>query len=383
MDPLDNPYSPGAGVAPEKLPGRGDELTQFGLSLARMRRGRAEQSVIVTGLRGVGKTVLLNRFEEIAVANDFIPFYHELTPDADLLPLIGRDLKTALLRLKLSAKAKESLRAALAHLSMLKVTVADDVEISILPGIGDEQVLTADLTDLFLEIGAAARERDQGIAFLLDELQFISEVEYRALISALHRANCQRRLPITMAAGGLPQIPKLSGEARSYAERLFQFRAIGKLARVDAEQALVEPAGELGVAYSRGALAAALEWSDDYPFFLQLIGKYCWNAAAKSPISEPDVKQAVKLAQDDLDNGFYRVRLQRVSPEELRYLRAMASLGSGPYVAGDIIKAFKKTHQQSAPIRQRLIEKGLIYPTEEHGRSDFTVPGFAAFLNRL
>lgn len=382
MDPLDNPYSPGAGVAPEKLPGRDDELAQFGLSLARMQRGRTEQSVIVTGLRGVGKTVLLNRFEEIAVANDFIPFYHELTPDADLLPLISRDLKTALLRMSLSAKAKESLRAALAHLSMLKVTVADDVEFSILPYASDEQVLTADLTDLFLEIGAIAREHGQGIAFLLDELQFISEVEYRALISALHRANSQKRLPITMAAGGLPQIPKLSGEARSYAERLFQFRSIGKLARGDAEQALVEPAGELGVAYSRGALAAALKWSDDYPFFLQLIGKYCWNVAPKSPISASDVKQAIRLAQDDLDNGFYRVRIQRATPEELRYLRAMASLGSGPYVAGDVIKAFKKTHQQSAPIRQRLIEKGLIYPTEEHGQSDFTVPGFAAFLNR-
>lgn len=383
MDPLDNPYSPGAGVAPDKLPGRSRELEQFGFALARMQRGKAEQSVIVTGLRGVGKTVLLNRFEEIALENDFLPFYHELIPDADLLPLIGRDFTTALLRISPSAKVKEALKSALAHLSMIKVNVADDVEFSVLPHKPDEQVLAADLTDLFLEVGAIVRDHRTGIVLLLDELQFVSKVEYRALISALHRASSQKRLPITLAGGGLPQIPKLSGEARSYAERLFQFSSIGRLSKADAEQALVEPAGLLGVKYSRAALAAALEWSGDYPFFLQLIGKYCWIVAAKSPIDVTDVAHAVKLAQNDLDDGFYKVRLQRVTEEELRYLKSMASLGSGPYVAGDIIKVLKRTHQQLGPVRQRLIDKGLIYPTAEHGQSDFTVPGFAEYLNRL
>lgn len=348
----------------------------------RMIAGRTEQSLIITGLRGVGKTVLLNNFEDLAYENNFIPFYHELTPESDTIQTINNDLASVLIQLQLTERAKKAVQDALSHLVAVTVDLADDISLSLKPGKHSEDILSRDLSELFVKVGELARAKSRGVVFLLDELQFVKREHYRALISALHRAGNQKRLPITMAGAGLPQVPKLSGEARSYAERLFLFKAIGKLDDQAARAALEMPAVAGGVHFDADAVDAAIEWSRSYPFFIQVIGKHAWNVASKSPIKRKDVEVAGKLGQRYLDESFYKVRLQRATPDEMAYMRAMASLGDGPYGAREIISTIGKSHQQLTNVRNNLIVKGLIYPTADHGYSDFTVPMFADYLRR-
>ena len=224
--------------------------------------------MIIRGLRGVGKTALLNVFEDQAEDAGFIAFYHELTPQTGLAGELARDTQVALSRLKLTAKMLARIRGALGQLQSIKLTGPEGIGLSVDLRRADEATLSSDLTQLFLQLGDAARENDRGVVFLLDEVQFAEPAQFRAVISALHRAT-QRSLPITLAAAGLPQIPKLTGEARSYAERLFTFPVIGNLSQQDAEAALVEPAKAHDVGFDEGAIAAALEWTAGYPFYIQ------------------------------------------------------------------------------------------------------------------
>lgn len=302
--------------------------------------------MIIRGLRGVGKTVLLNAFEDRAESEGLLTYYHELTPDSSLVAEIARDATSALARLK-----------------------------------ADEGTIAHDLSELFLQVGAAAAGKGSGVVFLLDEIQFVKEIEYRSVITALHRAT-QKNLPITLVAAGLPQIPRLTGEARSYAERLFTFPSIASLSDPDARAALTGPARQQEVEYEPAAVDLALSWTSGYPFFIQQLGKHAWNLAPSSPITVADIEAAMPAAQAALDASIYEVRVQRATEKERRYMRAMAELGAGPYRSGDVAGKLGSKTTELSTVRQRLLDKGLVYATEEYGYVDFTVPRFDDFMVR-
>lgn len=381
MDPVKNPYTPNAGSRPAELAGRDAQLEQFRVLVGRLKEGTTDQSMIIRGLRGVGKTVLLNAFEDRAEAEGFLTYYHELTPASGLLNEIARDAQVALTRLNLGQRVTASIRNALAHLSAIKVTGPEGIEISVDIKRADEATMTRDLSDLFVALGDAARGKSSGVVFLIDEVQFADEAEFRAVISALHRAT-QRSLPITMAAAGLPQIPRLTGEARSYAERLFDFPVIANLDGESAIAALVEPARARSVDYNKGAVASALDWTGGYPFYIQQLGKHAWNLAERSPITTETIEAAIPAAQSALDSSIYQVRVQRATDAERQYMRAMAELGTGPYRSGNVARKIGKSTTAVSQIRQRLLDKGLIYATEDYGHVDFTVPRFDEFMRR-
>ena len=381
MDPIRNPYTPNAGSRPPELAGRGAELEQFRVLVGRLKRGATEQSMIVRGLRGVGKTVLLNAFEDRAESEGFLSYYHELTPDSSLVGEIARDVERALAQLKLSARAMKTVREVLEHLGAIKVTGPEGLGLAVDIRKADEGTISRDLSELFLALGKAAADKKTGVVFLLDEVQFVSELEYRSLISALHRAT-QKNMPITVAAAGLPQIPRLTGEARSYAERLFTFPVIASLSDLDARAAFVEPARHQQVNYEEDALALALPWTGGYPFYIQQLGKHAWNLAEASPITKRDVEAAMPIAQAALDTSIYEVRIQRVTDRERRYMRAMAELGEGPYRSGDVAAMLGVKTSEVSATRQRLLEKGLAYATEIYGYIDFTIPRFDEFMRR-
>jgi hypothetical protein len=381
VDPIRNPYTPSAGSRPQELAGRSAELEQFRILVGRLKRGATEQSMIIRGLRGVGKTVLLNAFEDRAESEGFLSYYHELTPDSSLVREITRDVQSALARLKLSVRATKATRAALAHLGTIKVVGPEGIELAVDLRRADEGTISRDLSELFLQLGVAAEAKHAGVVFLLDEVQFADEVQYRSVITALHRAT-QKNLPITMAAAGLPQIPRLTGEARSYAERLFSFPVIANLSEADATAALVEPARQQQVDYAPEALALALSWTEGYPFYIQQLGKHAWNIADSSPIAAPVVRDAMPAAQAALDASIYEVRIQRATDQERRYMRAMAELGAGPYKSGDVASKLGRKTPEVSMIRQRLLDKGLVYATEDYGHVDFTVPRFGEFMER-
>ena len=294
---------------------------------------------------------------------------------------IARDAQSALARLKLTARAIATMREALGHLRAITLIGPEGLELSVDLRAADEGTIARDLSELFLQVGAAAQAKGTGVVFLLDEVQFVREVEYRAMITALHRAT-QKNMPITLAAAGLPQIPRLTGEARSYAERLFTFPVIASLSASDATAALVGPARARQVDLEPEAVALALSWTEGYPFYIQQLGKHAWNLASASPITATDIKAAIPAAQVALDASIYEVRVQRATDQERRYMRAMAELGPGPYKSADVAaKLARKTNEVSV-VRQRLIDKGLVYATEDFGHVDFTVPRFGEFMIR-
>jgi hypothetical protein len=381
MDPIQNPYTPNAGSRPAALAGRDAQLEQFRILVGRLKTGATDQSMIIRGLRGVGKTVLLNAFEDRAEAEGFLTYYHELTPESGMLRELALDAQIALSRLDLGRRVTARVRDGLAHLSAIKVSGPEGIEISLDIERADEAMLTRELSDLFVALGEAARSKSRGVCFLVDEIQFADEVEFRAVISALHRAT-QRSLPITMAAAGLPQIPRLTGEARSYAERLFDFPVIANLDADAATAALVGPAQARGVDYGATAVRAALAWTGGYPFYIQQLGKHVWNIAASSPIGSNVIAAAIPAAQGALDSSIYQVRLQRATEAERRYMRAMAELGAGPYRSGNVARMAGTSTSALSQIRQRLIDKGLIYATEDYGHVEFTIPRFDEFMRR-
>jgi hypothetical protein len=382
VDPVKNPYTPGAGTRPSELAGRDEEIENFRILLARLREGRPEQSQIITGLRGVGKTVLLNTFEDYAESVGCLTAFHELTPESNLAEMLGRDIQRVLRDLNLSKKMADAVRTGLSALTAFKLADPNTgFELSIDPKKLLERHLTDDFTELFLQVGRAAKDKKASIVFFLDEIQFADEAEFRALISALHRAS-QKQLPLTVAAAGLPHIPGLAGEARSYAERLFRFPRIGALDDADARAALVVPAEREDATYEEAAVAKTLELTQGYPFYIQEYGKHIWNLAPASPITAADVECAAPRADEALDRGIYEVRIQRATQKDRSYLRAMAELGSGPYKVGAVAKAMGSTTTALSTLRQKLLEAGLIYATEDHGYIDFTVPRFDEFMRR-
>ncbi len=381
MDPVKNPFTPNAGSRPPELAGRDEQLEQFRVMVARLKDGRTEQSLIAKGLRGVGKTVLLNAFEDQAESQGFLTYYHELTPGSELIEDLVRDAERALARLSLGDRVSQRVRDALGHMKTIRLTGPDGFGLAVDLRKANEGTITADLTELFLELGASAKEKNRGVVFFLDEIQYVNEIQYRAMISALHRAT-QKQLPITAAAAGLPQIPRLSGDARSCAERLFAFPTIENLDDEAATIALVEPARQQGVEFDDDAIALALKWTAGYPFYIQQLGKHVWNLASGSPITKQNIEAAMAPAQSALDGSIYEVRIQRATESERKYMRAMAELGAGPYKSGAVARKMGKTSTDLSPTRQQLMNKGLIYATEDYGHVDFTVPRFGEYMRR-
>jgi hypothetical protein len=382
VDPIKNPYTPNAGARPPELAGRGAQIESFRVLVGRLKAGTTEKSMIITGLRGVGKTVLLNTFEDIAEAEGFRTSFRELDGSSSISELLARDVHKTLAQLSLTKRVGDNVRAALSGLSAFTLKDPSGYELSVdLRRISDARLLAEDMTEIFLATGEALIDRKTGFVLFLDELQFIQENEFRAIISALHRAT-QKGLPISLAAAGLPQIPQLAGEARSYAERLFDFPSIGQLDTGDAKAALVTPAKQRGAAYRADALDRMLELTQGYPFYLQEFGKHVWNVANTSPITLADVELATPIAVAALDQTIYEVRIQRATEKERRYMRAMAEMGPGPYKAGRIAAKMGDKTTNLSRVRQSLLDKGLIYATEDYGFLDFTVPRFDEFMRR-
>lgn len=387
MDPFRNPFAPGAGTPPPELAGRAELLEQTEIALARIRAGRPARSLILYGLRGVGKTVLLTSMRNSAEAAGMTTVAIEAPENRSLPGILVPPLRAALLRLDRMKRAEAGISRALralAGFAKLRAKYADvevTFEIDPEPGLADSGDLESDLTDLVTAVGETAKVRETAVILTIDELQYVPEQQLAALIMALHRAN-QRTLPITLLGAGLPPLLAQMGEAKSYAERLFQFVPIGALDRQPAEKAIRLPIEREGESIASGAVEAILHSTQGYPYFLQEWGKHSWDVARHSPIGTDDVSIAEVAAIAELDASFFRVRFDQLAPSEKRYLRAMAELGSGPHRSGDIADQLGVKVTTVAPTRNGLIRKGMLY-SPSHGDTAFTVPLFDEFMKRV
>jgi AAA ATPase domain len=387
MDARRNPFSPGAGTPPPQLEGRDVLVERASVALDRIRAGRSARSLIFYGLRGVGKTVLLGAIWNAAEAQGMVVVSVEAPENRSLPAMLVPPLRASLLKLDRIKRAGEGVKRALkalAGFAKLKVKY-DDLEVAIdfdpEPGLADSGDLDADLADLIVAVGEAAKERDTVVVLAVDELQYVPETQLAALIAALHRAS-QKQLPITLMAAGLPQLLGQMGEAKSYAERLFEFVPLGALEPEAAKNAVRKPVEREGEAITDAALSLILEDTQGYPYFLQEWGKHAWETAQASPISADDIAVAREIAVAELDASFFRVRFDRLTPSEKRYLRAMAELGPGPHRSGAIAEIMGMGVSTLAPVRNSLIGKGMLF-SPSHGDTAFTVPLFDAFMRRV
>ncbi len=387
MDRVRNPYSPGAGTPPPALVGRDDELKEFEVAVKRLALGRPARSTLLTGLRGVGKTVLLKEFGQISRGEGWIHQHVEATEGINLAEAVATLSRRAIFQLVPVQRLTDRGRRALGILQSFRlrwnIPDAGSLELAIdpIPGQADSGALEDDLADLFIELGELAREHDRGVLFTIDELQYLSRDQLGALIVGLHRI-AQEQLPLIVVGAGLPSLPALAGEAKSYAERLFRFVSIGSLDHAEATTALVAPALHEHVAWDRDATDLVYEMSEGYPYFLQEFGKQTWDVArGPDSIALSDVRAAMPIANDELDTGFFAVRFDRTQPAAREYLLTMASLGTGPYRSGEVARRMGKSTRQVAPIRDSLIKRGLCY-SPSYGVINFTVPRFDQYVRR-
>ncbi len=385
MDPVRNPYSPGAGTRPPALVGREREIEAMDVALQRLRRGRDGRSQLLTGLRGVGKTVLLNEFEQLADARGFFREHVEVSEDGDLPARLAAALRRLLLSMDARRRIGDQVHRALGVLKAFSLRLPDGPELSIdveaVHGPADSGDLTVDLAGLFVEIGTVARDHDTGVLVTIDELHYVSAAVLEALVMGLHRAT-QLALPITVAGAGLPALAALTGEAKSYAERIFTFPVVGSLSAPDARDALLLPAADEGVTWTGNAVDRVVAATEGYPYFLQEFGKQAWDAAdGPETITLDDVERSLPIALAELDDGFFRVRTGRTSTPERRYLLAMAELGPGPVRTRDVAEVLGKTASALGPTRDGLLRKALCY-SPRWGWIDFTVPLFDEYLRR-
>ena len=388
MDPVSNPFAPGAGSPPPELAGRDAIIENATVAIERLLRGRPAKSQMLIGLRGVGKTVLLDRLVEIAERRAVVAIRVEAPEGRSLPALLAPQLRLALLRISRGDRAKEravrALRALAGFAGALKVKYGD-IEVGLdyepEPGLADNGDLDHDLSALFEVAGEAAKEAGTALVLFVDELQYVAEDQLAALIMALHRC-AQRSLPVAMFGAGLPQLPGQLGRAKSYAERLFEFPVVGPLDAGAAADAIRKPIAAEATRIDDAAVVRIVEVTHGYPYFLQEWGQQTWNVAEASPITVADVERATPLAIATLDESFFRVRFDRLSPAERRYLRAMAELGPGPHRSGDIADGLGRKVTSLAPLRASLIAKGMIW-SPEHGGTAFTVPLFDEFMRRV
>lgn len=385
MDPVRNPFAPGAGSQPPELAGRDEVIANADVALQRVLQGKSAQSQILLGLRGVGKTVLLNKIEAIAEERGYLTSLIEAPEDRPLPALLYPMLQQTLRKLSLIETAKAAayfgMRALRSFAKTFKVEVGDfSIAVDPEPGVADSGNLEFDLPELFVRIGEAAKAAGRGWVLLIDELQYLKQADLSALIVATHKIT-QRNLPVLVFGAGLPQIASLSGDAKSYAERLFSYPRVGALPEEAAIAAVRNPIEDEGERISSEALAAIFAETRGYPYYLQEWGYQAWNLAEKSPIGPDIAKAASKAALRRLDEGFFKVRYDRLTPKERDYVRAMAGLGCGPYKSSEVADALGDAQQRFGPIRASIIKKGMIY-SPSYGEIDFTVPLFSEYLQR-
>jgi hypothetical protein len=387
MDKIKNPFSPGAGSPPPELAGRESVLEQAEVLLGRVLVGRPEKSLLLTGLRGVGKTVLLNEIERMAQASGYRTILIEAHEGKSLAVLLAPQMRRLLFELDRMAGAGDKVRRGIAVLksfvAAIKVKVGEiDIGIDIDPesGSADSGDLELDLPSLFVAVAEAAKERGVAVAILIDEIQYFSVEELSALVMAMHKMQ-QRQLPLVLVAAGLPILPALVGESKSYAERLFSFPDIGPLPEADAIKAVQDPVRQAGEEIEQAALAEIFRLTRGYPYFLQEWGYQAWNHATASPISLAVVQATSAIVSERLDKNFFRVRFDRLTPREQKFLRAMAELGPGPHRTGDVADKLAVKVQSMGPVRASLIKKGMVY-SPSHGDMAFTVPLFDEFMRR-
>ncbi|MGE0484027.1 MAG: AAA family ATPase [Gammaproteobacteria bacterium] len=388
MDPVRNPYAPGAGTPPPELAGRDDLCERIRIALERVKLGRPAKSLLMVGLRGAGKTVLLDRMRDDAEAVGIQTLRIEAPEGRSLPAILAPELRRALLRLSRVEQAADLARRALRGLAGFVGALRlkyQDIEVGIdfepEPGLADNGDLELDLQALLEAAGRAAREAGTALAIFIDELQYVDEDQLAALITALHRT-AQRQLPVVLIGAGLPQLRGHMGRAKSYAERLFEFPEVGPLTVDAAHDAIAKPAAAEGVAFGPGAVERIVAATEGYPYFLQEWGKHAWDAAQASPITLADVEAGSITALAAMDANFFRVRFDRLTPTEKRYLRAMAELGPGPHRSGAVADVLGRDVRSLGPTRAQLIGKGMIW-SPSHGDTAFTVPLFDAFMRRI
>jgi hypothetical protein len=388
VDPIRNPYTPGAGTPPPELAGRDELREQVRIALERVRLGRPTKSVLMVGLHGVGKTVLLDRMRDDAEAVGIQTLRIEAPEGRSLPAILAPELRRALLRLSRNERATDLARRALRGLAgfatALKVKYKDievGLDLEPEPGLADNGDLELDLQALIEASGQAAKEGGTALALFVDELQYVAEDELAALITALHRA-AQRQLPVVLVGAGLPQLRGRMGRAKSYAERLFDFPEVGPLPAKAARTAIRKPAEAEGAKIDDDALDRIVAATHRYPYFLQEWGKHAWDTAADFRITRLDVDRGSETAIAALDESFFRVRFDRLTPLEKRYLRAMAELGPGPHRSGQIADVLGRDVTSLGPTRSQLIAKGMIW-SPSHGDTAFTVPLFDEFMRRI
>jgi hypothetical protein len=384
MDPLNNPFSPGAGARPPALVGRDQIIRAAEIALRRIQRGRPEKSQMMLGLRGVGKTVLLNRIGEMAEGIGYRTISIEAPEGQRLAQYLAPALKSSLLAFSRTEKARAMAGRGLAALrgfaSAFKISIGEvGIEVTE-PTAADSGNLEIDLPELLVSVGRAAATADASVVILLDEVQYLSEEDLRALIVSMHKIS-QLSLPIVLFGAGLPQVAGLAGAAKSYAERLFDYPEIGPLDADAAAAAIKDPVEAEEESIVDAALDQIVKATHGYPYFLQEWGKHSWNEADESPIESVDVEAASAGAIAALDQSFFRVRFDRLTPREQQYLRAMAELGPGPHRSGDVAKLLRRKVQSLGPLRSGLIKKGMVW-SPAHGDTAFTVPLFDEFMKR-
>ena len=387
MNPIKNPFSPGAGSPPPELVGSDPILDQSRILLGRVKEKRSEKSILLTGLRGVGKTVLLNEIDRLAKAEDYRTIVIEAHENKPLGPLVAQHLRSTLFELDRMAgagdKAKRGLRVLRSFLGALKVTYNDitiGLDIDPEQGSADSGDLEIDLPNLFVAVAEAAEERKSAVAVLIDEIQYLNQKELGALIMAMHKIQ-QRQLPLVLLGAGLPILPGLAGESKSYAERLFSFPVVGALSEEDAAKALREPAQAVGVVFEVAALQEIYRLTKGYPYFLQEWGYQSWNHAPTTTIALDVVRTATPSVIERLDQNFFRVRFDRLTPHEKNFLRAVAELGPGAHRTGAVADTLGVKVTSLGPVRAKLMKKGMIY-SPAHGDMAFTVPLFDEFMIR-
>lgn len=385
MDPVKNPFAPGAGSQPPELAGRDEIINEATTALQRIKIGRHARSQMLLGLRGTGKTVLLNKIENAAESNGYLTSAIEAPEEKPLAELLYPKMQQVLRKLSLieSAKAKthDAMKALKSFASVFKVQIGDlSVSVDPEPGVADSGYLEYDLPDMFVAIGTAAKAASKGWCLLIDEVQYLKEKDLAALIVAIHKIG-QKQLPVIFFGAGLPQLAGLSGDAKSYAERLFSYPKVGALDEESALKAVKGPINDEGEEITQNALKMISEITDGYPYFLQEWGFQSWNIADKSPIDKSDIESATEHALKRLDDGFFQVRFDRLTPKEREYVIAMSALGKGPYRSSEVADRLGEPPNKLGPRRAQIIAKGMIY-SPQYGDIDFTVPMFDDYLRR-
>ncbi len=388
MDPIRNPYAPGAGQRPPELAGRDRELGQFEVVLERIARARPERSMVLTGLRGVGKTVLLNAFRSMALQRLWGTGKIEARPDQSVRRPVAGALHMAVRELAPRHRAPDRIDH---FLGVLKAFAARDpkspkgtftphlgIDVPAVRGRADSGDLEIDLTELFAEAASVAADLSVGIALFIDEMQDVPAPDVSALCAATHELS-QTGGPLIVVGAGLPHLPSVLSASKSYSERLFRYVPIDRLDRSAADHALLAPARREGADFTPDALDALYQAADGYPYFVQAYGKVTWDAAAQSPVTDTDVKVASPQAEAELAVGFFGSRYERATPAEREYMRAMALLGDEPVPTAQVAEELGRKPSSVSPARDGLIKKGLIY-SSERGLIAFTVPHFGRFL---